>query len=233
MMDSDAECHVEVLYDCFTLVSVLPEITCGVPQGSILGPLLCFLNKLPLGNQHFFPFLCCDDTVLSINPSHTSLTVDASHSHHISVLFTIEQLAAIAHCMANQWKEVTHFKITHSRHEQEWCGLCRPSCVCWEKTREEIKYNRGEEMGKSARTESIIFALRMWNCPLLLCCPGEKVPEPLQEGVLVEDPWLSGRAGSPSDPWETKDSAEGSGRSCSACFVQDLDLWAWGRIKEC
>ena len=36
-----------------------------------------------------------------------------------------------------------------------------------------------------------------------------------------------------ADRWESKDSAEGSGRSCSARLHQDLDLWARGQIKEC
>lgn len=106
MMDSDADSRNMALTALHWFQVYLRSP--GVPQGFILGPLMSFFNMLPLGNQYFFPFLCCDDTVLSINPSVTSLTVDASHSHHISVLFTTKQVLGVlqplhlAHYMANQ-----------------------------------------------------------------------------------------------------------------------------------
>ena len=134
---SHLETYCRCDWDCFTLVSVLPEITCGVPQGSILGSLMCFLNMLPLGYQYSFPFLCCDDAVLSMNPSVTSVTLDASHIVITSVYcsqlsnFWVLQPLYFAHCMANQWKKVTHFKITHSSHDT---GMMRSlHCVLWKK----------------------------------------------------------------------------------------------------
>ena len=46
--------------------SDLKRIKCGVPQGSILGPLLLllYINDLPQASEYFMPVLFADDTKL-------------------------------------------------------------------------------------------------------------------------------------------------------------------------
>ena len=50
------------------LSSELEEISCGVPQGSILGPILYILliNNLP-NTSKFFTILFADDTTLQFS----------------------------------------------------------------------------------------------------------------------------------------------------------------------
>ena len=44
--------------------SDLQTIKCGVPQGSILGPFLLYINDLPQVSEYFMPILFADDTNL-------------------------------------------------------------------------------------------------------------------------------------------------------------------------
>ena len=54
----------QVQYD--EVISDTLKIKCGVPQGSILGPLLflIYVNDITLATKHFYPILYADDTTL-------------------------------------------------------------------------------------------------------------------------------------------------------------------------
>ena len=56
--------HQSVIYNNFE--SDYKEIKCGVPQGSVLGPLhvLIYINDLPSVSELFMPVLFADDTNL-------------------------------------------------------------------------------------------------------------------------------------------------------------------------
>ena len=54
------------------LMSIARRVTCGIPQGSILGPLffIIYINNLPECLNHATPRLFADDTNLTIAGEH-------------------------------------------------------------------------------------------------------------------------------------------------------------------
>jgi hypothetical protein len=65
---------IKILFKIKTVTSTLKEIKYGVPQGSVLGPLLfLFLNDLPRVIQNAEVELFADDTSILITENNTLL----------------------------------------------------------------------------------------------------------------------------------------------------------------
>ena len=72
-------CHRKQIVQIGNTLSAEKELSCGVPQGSVLGPLLflIYINDLP---NAFYNSLFADDTIFCLSSSNLELLFDESNN---------------------------------------------------------------------------------------------------------------------------------------------------------
>ena len=145
------------------------EITCGVPQGSVLGPLLflIYINYLPKSSKKLSFYLFADDTNIyyeSDNLSHLEKLVN-NELKHVKKWLDVNKLALnidktnfiIFHSRQHSLSKPVNIKIDKEHVKQakyvKFLGLLLDENLSW-------RYHQSELRKKLARTSDIFFKIR-------------------------------------------------------------------------
>ena len=95
-------------------ISDLMDVTCGVPQGSILGPLLfiIYINDFAKVSDKLFHVLFADDTNVFLNGKHVNMLIDQFNRSYQDYVWLLANKVSL-----NVSK--THFMVFHrAQHKQ-------------------------------------------------------------------------------------------------------------------
>ena len=127
--------------------STTQYITCGIPQGSILGPLLFlfYINDLAQVSSVIFPILFADDTNLIISGNCLNQLINEINSEMLKVTewlninklsLNVEKTHYIIFCTINKYIKTDENIFINNQlikrvHSSKFLGVIVDSNICW------------------------------------------------------------------------------------------------------